>query len=56
MAISKKLMISGLTAAAVLALTACGSNQNQTAPSSQSQSVASSKPGALGYLCAKGNL
>ena len=44
MAISKKLMISGLTAAAILALAACGSNQNQTAPSSQSQSVASSKP------------
>ena len=44
MAISKKLMFSGLTAVAVLALTACGSNQNQTAPSSQSQSVASSKP------------
>ena len=42
MAISKKLMISGLTAAAILALAACGSNQNQTAPSSQS--VASSKP------------
>ena len=44
MAISKKLMISGLTAAAILALAACGSNQNQTAPSSQSQSAASSKP------------
>ena len=44
MAISKKLIFSGLTAAAVLALTACGSNQNQTAPSSQSQSAASSKP------------
>ena len=44
MAISKKLTISGLTAAAVLALAACGSNQNQTAPSSQSQSVASGKP------------
>ena len=43
MAISKKLIFSGLTAAAVLALAACGSNQNQTAPSSQSQSVASSK-------------
>ena len=42
MAISKKLIFSGLTAAAVLALTACGSNQ--TAPSSQSQSAASSKP------------
>ena len=42
MAISKKLMISGLTAAAILALAACGSNQNQTAPSSQS--AASSKP------------
>ncbi|MBZ2020188.1 SP_0198 family lipoprotein [Streptococcus sanguinis] len=42
MAISKKLIFSGLTAAAVLALTACGSNQNQTVPSSQS--VASSKP------------
>ena len=35
MAISKKLIFSGLTAAAVLALTACGSNQNQTAPSSR---------------------
>lgn len=44
MAISKKLIFSGLTAAAILALAACGSNQNQTAPSSQSQSVASSKP------------
>ena len=44
MAISKKLMISGLTAASILALAACGSNQTQTAPSSQSQSVASSKP------------
>ncbi|WP_295504717.1 SP_0198 family lipoprotein [uncultured Streptococcus sp.] len=42
MAISKKLIFSGLTAAAILALAACGSNQNQTAPSSQS--VASSKP------------
>ena len=42
MAISKKLMFSGLTAAAILAMAACGSNQNQTAPSSQS--VASSKP------------
>ena len=37
MAISKKLIFSGLTAAAVLVLEACGSNQNQTAPSSQSQ-------------------
>ena len=44
MAISKKLIFSGLTAAAILALAACGSNQNQTAPSSQSQSVDSSKP------------
>ena len=44
MAISKKLIFSGLTAAAVLALAACGSNQNQTAPSSQSQSIASGKP------------
>ena len=44
MAISKKLIFSGLTAAAILALAACGSNQNQTAPSSQSQSIASSKP------------
>ena len=44
MAISKRLIFSGLTAAAILALAACGSNQNQTAPSSQSQSVASSKP------------
>lgn len=43
MSISKKLIFSGLTAAAILALAACGSNQNQTAPSSQSQSVASSK-------------
>ena len=42
MAIFKKLIFPGLTAAAILALTACGSNQNQTAPSSQS--VASSKP------------
>ena len=41
MAISKKLIFSGLTSAAVLALAACGSNQNQTAPSSQS--VASGK-------------
>ena len=44
MAISKRLIFSGLTAAAILALAACGSNQNQTGPSSQSQSVASSKP------------
>ena len=44
MAISKKLIFSGLTAAAVLALAACGSNQNQTAASSQSKSAASSKP------------
>ena len=44
MAISKKLMISGLTAASILAFAACGSTQTQTAPSSQSQSVASSKP------------
>ena len=29
MAISKKLIFSGLTAAAVLALAACGSNQNE---------------------------
>ena len=43
MAISKKLIFSGLTATVILALAACGSNQNQTAPSSQSQSVASSK-------------
>ena len=44
MAISKKLIFSGLTATVILALAACGSNQNQTSPSSQSQSVASSKP------------